>query len=120
MGQSLFLLKARVKLQQRHLQEWYDLIADQQMVWRLVKEETAQKITIVSQDKRACIELRSKQAVRLIKLMERQCEERQQLKRRLQEEMNSLEQVVEKARLNSTEPLPERSTSQPGSSGCPG
>jgi TRAP-type C4-dicarboxylate transport system substrate-binding protein len=100
--QSLIPVKARLKLQQRHLREWNALTVDQQAILKLIKEETAQKISVTNQDKRACLELKNKQSVRLIKVLERQQGERQQMMKRQQKEKDSLEQVIEDSRLNST------------------
>jgi hypothetical protein len=91
MNQSLSLLKARIKLQQRHLQEWNSLATDQQKVLALVKEDNARMFSVHQDDKPVCMDLTKKQSARLIKIMVRQHEERQQMKMRHQNEKKSLE-----------------------------
>jgi len=103
MSQSLIPLKARLKLQQRHLREWNALTVNQKRILGLIKEETAQKLSATDQDNKACVELINKRSARLIKLLKRQREERQQMKNRQQEEKESLKQLIEDFRSSSTD-----------------
>jgi len=99
--QFIIPLKARLKLQQRHLREWNALTADQKGILRSIREDTAQKISVIDRDNRACLELKNKQSVRLIKLLKRQYEVRQQIMKQQQEEKELLEQLIEDSQLNS-------------------
>lgn len=107
MGRSLTLSYAFIKLRSQHLLEWDALATIQKKVLKLVKEETAQKLSFYCDDKLACLNLKREQSERLMKIMVSQREERQQMKTRHRQEIALLEQGRGASEQILTETLPD-------------
>ena len=90
---NLSPLSARLKLKQRHLQEWGTLAVIQRKVWILVKEAN-QESSSHSDNKTDSFNLKRDQFTRSTKMMANQREEREQMKIRHQREVAALEDVI--------------------------
>ena len=94
MPQLITVLMARIKLQKRHSVEFDRLAANQLLVLKLIREETAQKLIDCCEDKRACIDLTRQQSARRVDLMARHQEERARMQGRHRREAALLEESL--------------------------
>lgn len=95
MNQRQTFLSACIELRELHLLEWKALAVNRQTAWQLIHEETAEKLSLCIDDERSCLLIKSQQAMRLIKIMARQREERAQMKERHREDFFLLKYRVE-------------------------
>ncbi|QHV96859.1 hypothetical protein [Spirosoma endbachense] len=98
-SQRLARLEPRIKLVKRHLREWNDLLLHQKEVRRLTQEAANRQFAHIQlldhMDARMTIlELKTRQAVRFAQVVERQIQERKQMKVRHQQEEAELENVL--------------------------